>query len=295
MSKRTITYFPSKILLFGEYTVTIGGNAIAVPFEKYSGSWQFDKSKNNSVFYDLIEYLNKINWKQFNAVFLYDKMADDLSNGLHFESNIKTGFGAGSSGAVCAGLFDSYFVIKEYNIENLNKILAKIESYFHGISSGIDPLVSYLNKAVMTTNNGFELYDKDILKMNDYGFYLLDSNTPRSTKKYVNIFKEKLKTNSYRNGIINPLTSYNNSIVSEFVAGNEDAVFRLFQKISKIQYHNFKEMILPELSGIWKNILQQDKLSIKLCGAGGGGYYLLMAKKKLDVKELFNKHSIVKI
>ena len=34
--------FSSKILLFGEYSIVVGGKALAIPYAKYSGHFAFD-------------------------------------------------------------------------------------------------------------------------------------------------------------------------------------------------------------------------------------------------------------
>jgi len=72
-----------------------------------------------------------------------------LNEGLAFESNIPIGFGLGSSGALSAGVYDSFCLAKANdNLELTKKHLAQIESYFHGSSSGTDPLVSFLQQGV---------------------------------------------------------------------------------------------------------------------------------------------------
>lgn len=295
MNNNSKTYFPSKILLFGEYSVTIGSDALAVPFNKFNGSWQFDKQYDNKNLYKLAQYLKDSDWEKYKTKFYFDQFISDLDLGLFFQSNIKTGYGAGSSGALCAGIFEIFFKPVETDLENLNAILAKIEGYFHGVSSGIDPLVSYTNQMIRTHNHKFELFENDILNFNKYSFYLLDSTISRSTKKYVDIFNEKRNNVIFITNYLNPLIKFNNRVISSFLSRDEDEVFDLFNKISKIQFEAFKEMIIDDLYTSWDKALSNNDLSIKLCGAGGGGYYLIMAKKDTKTIRLFNQFDILQI
>ncbi len=295
MNNKDRTYFPSKILLFGEYTVTTGSDALAIPLDKFFGKWEINNTKSNKILGLLSEYLEKIDWSKFNSICRCDDFDKDLANGLYFDSNIKTGFGAGSSGALTAGIFDRYFSTNDWSIRNLNQVLAKIEGFFHGVSSGIDPLVSLLNQPVNIVDSKIETYDKNILDLGDFNFYLLDSNISRSTKKFVNIFKSKIQSEKYQNKILKPLTFCNNKIIGEIKNDNPHKVFALFKKISQLQFQGFEEMIISGLKPVWENILSKEDISIKLCGAGGGGYYLIIAKKDMKVSEMTKDFPLILI
>ncbi len=295
MNNRDRAYFPSKILLFGEYTVTTGSDALAIPFGEFYGKWKFNKTKNNKILYLLSEYLRKTDWNEFNSICRCDELDNDITNGLYFDSNIKTGYGAGSSGALSAGIFYSYFATNDNSISNLKRVLAKIESFFHGVSSGIDPLVSLLNQPVNIMNTGIETCNKNILDIDDFSFYLLDSKISRSTKKYVNIYKRKMHSKRFSEEILKPLTFCNNKIIGEMKKNNPHEIFALFKKISRLQFQGFEEMIISGLKPIWKNILSREDISIKLCGAGGGGYYLIMAKKNMEVSEMTKYFPLTRI
>ncbi len=78
-----------------------------------------------------------------------DRFESDIKNGLYFESNIPQGYGIGSSGALVAAIYDQYLINPNKNrkiltgmeISNLKEIFSRMESYFHGVSSGLDPLL----------------------------------------------------------------------------------------------------------------------------------------------------------
>lgn len=292
LNKRT--FYPSKLLLFGEYSVTKGSDALAIPFELFKGSWRFDKNKNNKNLISFAQYLKGIKWEEYGVSFYYKNFIEDVEHGLYFDSTIKTGYGIGSSGALSAAVFDSYFTSD--NNTRLKIVLSQIENYFHGASSGIDPLVSYLNKTVKLCGKSYiKIIDSEKHLFEKYDFYLLDSGISRSTKHFVEIFNNKFSSDSFNNRYFEPLFELNNRIISNFIKNKEEEVFCLFKKISNIQYHAFEEMIVPKLKESWKKSLSQGDISIKLCGAGGGGYYLIMKEKQNKQIEIFDNINLIKI
>ncbi len=289
-------YYPSKILLFGEYTIIDGSNALAIPFKRFKSRWNFDTQKDNNEFVPFIEYLMNIDWKKYNTFFNQEKLFTDLKRGLYFDSNIPVGYGAGSSGSITAALFDSYFKKNDLNIYQIKNILSLIEGFFHGVSSGIDPMVSYLNKALkLIDKKEFELIDKVDVKFNNYNFYLLDTKVKRETKIYVDIYNNKIKTKEFKEKTLPKMIFLNNNIISSFLISDEKICFSLLNEISSLQYKHFKKMIIPSIEKLWIESLGSEDFSIKLCGAGGGGFYLLMIKKEFETNLLFNNLELIKI
>ena len=76
---------------------------------------------------------------------------------MYFDSSIPQGYGVGSSGALVAAIYDKYATDKITVLENLTRekllklkiIFSKMESFFHGKSSGLDPLNSYLSLPIL--------------------------------------------------------------------------------------------------------------------------------------------------
>ena len=289
-------YYPSKILLFGEYTIIDGSNALAIPFKKFKSKWNFDINKDNSEFSPFLEYLQKINWKQYNTFLDIEKLSADLKRGLYFDSNIPIGYGAGSSGSFSAAIFNLYFKNNDLSIYQIKTILSLIEGFFHGVSSGIDPLVSYLNKALkLIGKKEFELIDKIDVEFENYSFYLLDTRVKRETKKYVDIYNNEIKTVEFIEKTLPEMISLNNDIISSFLISGEKKSFSLLNEISNLQYYYFKKMIIPSVEELWKKSLKSKEFSIKLCGAGGGGFYLLMIRNGFETNSLFNNFELIKI
>jgi mevalonate kinase len=296
VKQKTNKYFSSKLLLFGEYTIIKGSDALAMPLDLFRGQWNFKKENTNEDLLFYAKYLKNIDWKNYKTSFDYTRFTNNLNSGLEFSSNIPIGYGIGSSGALTAAIYNSYFKKETNSLKEINTILAKIESYFHGLSSGIDPLVSYLNKTIkITAGSDLELLENTNLTPNKYDLFLLDTRISRKTKDYVDIFNKKYENNTFITSCINPLTAYNNKIISAYITNNEDAVFDLYKEISQIQYHFFNEMIIPELIQPWKKLLDSSETAIKLCGAGGGGFYLILTKNKVNFNRVFKGFDLIKV
>ncbi len=289
-------YYPSKILLFGEYTIIDGSNALAIPFEKFVGQWNFNKHKKNNEFEPFVKYLKNIDWKENNTVFFEDKLRKDLEKGLFFDSNIPVGYGAGSSGSLSAAIFDKYFEKNNFNIKKIKTILSLIEGFFHGVSSGIDPMVSYFNKGIKLINkNKFELISNFNIEFKEYNFYLLDTKIKRETIKYVNIYNNMIKTKKFTDKILPKMILLNNKIITAFLLQDEKTTNLILNEISRLQYKYFGEMIIEPLVKLWEESLKTKDISMKLCGAGGGGFYLIMIKKGIKIKDFFEKIDLIKI
>ena len=148
--------FYSKILLFGEYSVIQNSLALSIPYKLFEGQLTFKRERTDHANVDqelktFAQYLKNLE-KQNKLDFDFDvtSFEFDVAQGLRFDSSIPQGYGVGSSGALCAALFARYgsIPIKE-NIPQLKDIFSSMESHFHGASSGIDPLISFLNAPIL--------------------------------------------------------------------------------------------------------------------------------------------------
>jgi len=294
--------YTSKLLLFGEHIIIKGAQALAIPFSHYNGSWQYASEKTEALQMDLpqfVDYLESLKEKDELLcdldVFSFKK---ELRKGLYFQSNIPTGYGAGSSGALCAGIYDLFCKNKlektEANLLELKKIFAQLESYFHGSSSGTDPLVCYVGQPLL-------LISKDEIKIvktpntKDFTLFLLDTRMPRKTGPLVNIFLEKSKEEYYALRCQSELLPDNEDAIESFLKGNEKALFEKMHQISHFQFKYFQEMIPDEFRKIWLDGLSDDLYKIKLCGAGGGGFFLGITKDLEKTKKLISEYTLIKI
>jgi mevalonate kinase len=288
--------FPSKILLFGEYIVGQGSAALAIPYSRFSGQWHDKPEKSNVILSRIAEFIKEIEIDEFLSNYNYEKFNFDINNDLIFNSNIPIGYGIGSSGALVAAIYSEYFVNKTDKLSDLRLILGKIEDFFHKSSSGIDPLVSYLNKPIVIRgSNDIEIITYPIGQMKDYSLYLVNSDKIRSTGKFVEIFLNKNINPDFKNKYTEYQIELTNEIIESYLTNNEYNVFKLFQKISDNQYQYMPEMIVPEFKTIWKKTLDSSNAAMKLCGAGGGGFYLLITKSGLDLSDLLTEFEILQI
>ncbi len=276
-------HYNSKLLLFGEYLIINSGRALAIPFGKYGGQWEY-APEQPALQQDLPGLLAHLVGLRANKELLAEldlnRFYQDLDNGLYFDSNIPVGYGLGSSGALCGALYDKYALdgkIVKKQVEaypRLRQILSQIESYFHGSSSGIDPLISYINNGVVINEAGYVDVLKPADKDRKFKFFLLDTNAPRKTAPLVDLFLEKCKDENYKDKIDQELRPASNAAIESYIDNNWSGLADNIAKISTLQYQLFLEMIPEAFRCIWRTGLDSDTFNLKLCGAGGGGFIL---------------------
>ncbi len=302
------TSFPAKLLLFGEHTVLKGSQALAIPFPAFNGRWSYctHPEKLTSLqmeLPDLLEYLQQEKKKQTLIAQLdLDRFKKDLDEGLYFESNIPFGYGLGSSGALCAALYHRYGLDPETgNLLSLKKALAQIESFFHGSSSGIDPLIIFLHQPVLIDKDGAiattSLNASSLESAADITYFLLDTGIRRETGPLVQLFLKKCEHPAYLKAIQSQLSRFTNQAIQQLLKGQDHRVFSLVEQISAFQMEYFKEMIPPSVRKVWAGGLEVDaSYKLKLCGAGGGGFLLGIGKKNSQAfKKLKKEFSIMEI
>jgi mevalonate kinase len=274
--------YASKLLLFGEYTIIKGGLALAFPLPNYQGNWAFSTKIDNK---NLIKWKDYIDTAQAEnpTIFNIDthKFGADLKRGLYFESDIPTGYGVGSSGALCAALYDEYSVKTaklpptKANIFSLKTIFQTLENFFHGSSSGIDPLICYLNQPLLIKGKTeAELITFSPAKSSKSVIFLLDTKRPRKTEPLVNLFLKKLKNEDFNTAFENEWCFYNEKIITAFLNQNDTVFYQNLHKLSTFQFRYLPQMIPDDFKNIWKNGLENGLYTLKLCGAGGGGFLL---------------------
>lgn len=280
--------YPAKLLLFGEHSVLRGSQALAVPFRQFSGHWA--ETSDFSKQYDLPKLANYLEKLSENGEIAVDTegVRQALAKGFYFDSNIPRGYGLGSSGALVAALFDTFSTDKSLSINELKIILGKIESYFHGASSGFDPLISYVQKPVLIQKEK-SMVVLDNLKT-DAQMFLLDTHQPRKAESLIKLFLEKCEHNSHYNTLIeNELVPYIDDAIAAFLQNKTELLFETIHHISLFQYRFFTEMIPLAYKNIWLEGLASDTFKLKLCGAGGGGFILGFCKSFNEAKKVLSK------
>lgn len=281
-------YFYSKILLFGEYTVTVGSNALAVPLHTYKGSWHIDRinQRQNPDLNHLLYHINSHNML-VNCLDA-DSLEADIAAGLFFDSNIPIGYGLGSSGALVAALYDDYAKNKAIDLNELKSIFSAIESVFHGSSSGLDPLVSYLDQAIILGED--QNLSTSNLSISNMGFFLIDTGITRHTLPLVSAFKDKIERSPEFQNIVFELSMINEDAIRAILSNRDHHA--VMKDISAIQLAHFREMIPESFQELWSKGLKKGQYYLKLCGAGGGGMILGWSADIDMVKNEFRNYKL---
>ena len=283
--------FYSKILLFGEYGIIKDSKGLSIPYNFYNGALKVDENpsaealKSNESLRKFVLYLEQLQNDQPELVtFNLATLKTDVERGMYFDSSIPQGYGVGSSGALVAAIYDKYANDKITVLENLTRekllqlktIFAQMESFFHGKSSGLDPLNSYLSIPILI-NSKDNIEATGIPTQSTTGkgaVFLLDSGIVGETAPMVNIFMENLKDQGFRTMLKNQFVKYTDACVENFLGGDIKSLFSNTKKLSKVVLNNFKPMIPEEFHGIWQKGIDTNDYYLKLCGSGGGGYIL---------------------
>ncbi len=269
-------YF-SKILLFGEYGIINNSNALAIPYEEYSGQIMFtdNDSSSNKNLHKLYEFLIE---KKLDKILDTSSFEKDLNKGVIFKSNIPVNYGLGSSGALVAALYDSYSLNKnKIDLSETLKELSSIESFFHGKSSGLDPLTSYLNSPILVNaNKNLKKIDKKLFNSShdNKGFFLIDTHISSKTQPLVDFFLNKLKDGSYKKSFENNFIKSTNNCIDFFLKNDPTNLLSEMKSLSVATLNLFNQMIPESLKNLWLFCLDSKDVALKLCGSGGGGYII---------------------
>lgn len=279
--------FYAKILLFGEYGIIKDSKGLAIPFNAYRGALKTSddldaKAKTSNQ--NLFKFFNYISGLNSDIVtFNLDEFKKDLEDGMYFDSSIPQGYGVGSSGALVASIYDKYAYNKITILENLTRekllnlksIFSLMESFFHGKSSGLDPLNSYLSLPILiNSKDNLEPAGIPSQKEGKGAVFLLDSEQIGETEPMVNIFMNKMKNEGFRTMISEEFSKTTDACIEDFLSGNLKSLFGNVKSLSKVVLKNFKPMIPDAFHKVWEKGINSNEYYLKLCGSGGGGYIL---------------------
>jgi mevalonate kinase len=292
--------------LFGEYGIIKNSKGLSIPYNFFKGGLKTGSFENATVKEsnkNLIDFKNYLKTIDSSIVeFDFFKLQDDLKNGMFFDSSIPQGYGVGSSGALVAALYDRYALNKITVLENLTKpkilvlknIFSKMESFFHGKSSGLDPLNSYLSLPILIhSKNEIETTGIPSQSTNGKGaVFLLDSGMSSETAPMVDLFFKSMKNKNYNKVIKEKFIKTTDNCVDDFLNGNFNSLFTNMKILSKVVLENFKPMIPKDFHQLWKKGIESDDYFLKLCGSGGGGYILGFSKDFQKAKKSLSNYKL---
>lgn len=298
--------FYSKILLFGEYGIIKDSKGLSIPYNFYNGALKTtnthteESKESNAVLNQFHQHLNDIdpNLVAFNL----DQMKKDIADGMYFDSSIPRGYGVGSSGALVAAIYDKYALEKVTVLENLTRekllqlksIFSAMESFFHGKSSGLDPLNSYLSIPILISSKD-HIEATGIPTQNTSGqgaVFLLDSGEVGETAPMVQIFMQKMKQEGFRTMLKTQFIKHTDACVDDFLKGDIKSLFQNTKKLSQIVLNHFKPMIPKKFHQLWASGIESNAYYLKLCGSGGGGYILGFTENLSEAKAALSEHKL---
>ncbi len=173
-----------------------------------------------------------------------------------------------------------------------------MESFFHGKSSGIDPLICYFNLPLLIRSEQ-DISTVGIPKKKEGkgAIFLLNTGIPSKTHSMIQIFFRKLKHDKFKKILKEEFIKYNEICIEAFLKEDFPILLKNVKKLSIWIFHHFRPMIPKNFWKIWKEGIYSNIYYLKLCGSGGGGFILgfttnyELSKKKLKkytMKVLFH-------
>ena len=301
--------FYSKILLFGEYGIIKDSKGLSIPYNFYKGALKVDEHpgevavKSNESLGRFAVYLKELQQNQPDLVqFDIEALQEDVAKGMYFDSTIPQGYGVGSSGALVASIYDKYAFDKITILENLTRekllklkhIFGQMESFFHGKSSGLDPLNSYLSLPILI-NSKDDIEPAGIPSQTPDGkgaVFLLDSGIVGETAPMINIFMESMKKEGFRKMLKTQFVKHTDACIDDFLKGDVKSLFGNVKQLSKTVLRNFKPMIPASFHDLWKQGIETNDYYLKLCGSGGGGYILGFTQDIDKARKALDGHKV---
>ena len=299
--------FYSKILLFGEYGIIKDSKGLSIPYNFYKGALKIP-SRSDDQFVDSNRKLKRfamyLHGIQDEGVvrFDLDRLDTDIAAGMYFDSSIPQGYGVGSSGALVAAIYDKYALDKITVLENLTKdkllqlkaIFSAMESFFHGSSSGLDPLNSYLSLPILiNSKDNIEPAGIPSQSVNGKGaVFLIDSGIVGETAPMVQIFMESMKKEGFRNMLKDQFVKHTDACVDAFLKGDIKSLFSNTKSLSRVVLDHFKPMIPGQFHDLWKKGIETNEYYLKLCGSGGGGYILGFTENLAKAKKALKDYNL---
>ena len=310
--------FYSKLMLFGEYSVIMGSMALSVPYGHFRGELSFI-NEDKTTDYNFAVSSNKVlddfqrevscNSRHLKVAEIIDidRLGRDIENGLYFESTIPQGYGLGSSGALTAAIYSKYSISPRENprllateaLAQLKYKLACLESYFHGSSSGIDPLSCYTKFPLLIKSPesiSFVGLPRNKLQTQG-GIFLINTGKPRKTQHLVNEFLRKMKADKdFSHKINNNFIPWTNNCITSLTKGDIREFTKNLALLSRFQLKTLKDMVPKGYAGVWEDGIRSKDYYLKLCGSGGGGFILGFAEKLEEVTRALSKeHQVITV
>ena len=286
----------SKVILFGEYSMIFDTTALMIPLTKFSAQWRFAPhldanggAASNASLKRFSDYLLTLD--EVKDVIDLQRFNHDLRYNLFLDSNVPSGYGLGSSGTLVAAVYDGYAKQKTDDLLQLKMLFGKMESYFHGSSSGIDPLQCYVGKPFKITPESAQLLSDSFLKK-DIHICLIDSKIKSNTKPLVDHFKRQREDTAFLNRFQNEYVPCVTSCIDSMIQGDTNLFFKSLKQLTKGQL----EFLRPMITDNTMDLFTKDydfHFGIKISGSGGGGYVLGFTDNVEKAEDLLRDFEVI--
>lgn len=269
--------FYSKIILFGEYSMIFDATALMIPLRRYKAQWKMNPAldqpselASNKSIRKFMQYLS--GEAELAPLFDFQRFDADLEQGLYLDSDVPSGYGLGSSGILTAAVYKRFITSPIDDLFDLKRVFGKMESYFHGSSSGIDPLECYLNKPFIINTERITSLREEFMPY-DVHVFLVDTGIRSNTKPLVQYFRNKREDPEYLNAFQMEYVPCVKACIQQLIRWEKEAFFASLRKLTDGQLKFLRPMITDNTIDLF---LEKPDFHIgfKISGSGGGGYVL---------------------
>ena len=286
----------SKVILFGEYSMIFDTTALMVPLKNFSAQWRFashllsqGSAASNASLQRFADYLSTLNGIKDDLDL--QRFNHELYYNLFLDSNVPSGYGLGSSGTLVAAVYDAYAKQKTDDYLKLKEIFGKMESFFHGSSSGIDPLQCYLGQPFKITPKGLQILSDDFLNK-DIHICLIDTKIKSNTKPLVNHFKKQRENPEFLRHFQTEYQPCVKACIDTMIFGDKELFFNALKQLTKGQL----EFLRPMITDNTLDLFTADydfHFGVKISGSGGGGYVLGFTDDVPKASNLLNGFEVI--
>lgn len=286
----------SKVILFGEYSMIFDSKALLVPLKRFSAEWAREwRASEEAICFSRHELSSFSEFLRTDGRFSRDidigAIEKDLRDGWWLASDVPVGYGLGSSGTVVAAVYDRYARDRIKDVMRLKELFSQMESYFHGSSSGIDPLQCYLGKPFRITAEGIDLLDEEVFN-NGIDICLIDTKVKSSTKPLVEYFKRQRENEAYLADLHKCYLPNVGACIDAMIQGDIDTFFMSLKKLTAAQCLFFGPMIPQHTAALFESTYD-FRFGVKINGAGGGGYMLGFTDDRDKASSLLCDHDVL--
>lgn len=273
-------------MLFGEYAVMAGSWAALIPYPAVGAKLAFPAEDSHQA----VAGPSNLSLRKFaghlsdltacgvlSACLDLERLHRDVERGMYLHSTIPQHYGLGSSGAVCAAVLAVYGKPSHPgwppSLADLREFFSRMESFFHGTSSGVDPLTIFLGQPLVIRDGEYHRpartgrWTRNAIKP-----FLIDTGKLSLTGPHVSYFNNQMKDTGYRKVFVEDYIPLLNRAIEQWLGGQ--LLADTITEISLAQQVYLKPMIPREFQKVWNAGIDSGLYACKLCGSGGGGMIL---------------------